>query len=191
LLGDNIRAVPEVQDASRGADMLVIVAPHQFLEGICGQLAGVVSDTAVAISLIKGMTITPEGPKLPSALIQKLVGIDCSVLMGANIAADIAKEEFSEATIGCRCAANGELFVKLFDTDYFHCTAVEDVEGAEICGTLKNIVACVTPSPPPRTTPLPCVNKSPTSDTIALTWRPRGGLPTCVSSRARTCNFES
>jgi glycerol-3-phosphate dehydrogenase len=67
--------------------------------------------------------------------------------MGANIAADVAKEEFSEATIGFRQPKNGELFTKLFNTDYFHCTAVKDVEGVEICGTLKNIVACVHETP--------------------------------------------
>ena len=37
---------------------------------------------------------------------------------------------------------NGEIFKKLFQTDYFYVDLVPDVAGAEMCGTLKNIVAC-------------------------------------------------
>ena len=32
------------------------------------------------------MRVQPEGPQLISDLVRKTVGIDCSVLMGANIA---------------------------------------------------------------------------------------------------------
>lgn len=47
-----------------------------------------VKKDAIAISLIKGMRVRPEGPQLISAMVQRLLRIDCSVLMGANIAKD-------------------------------------------------------------------------------------------------------
>ena len=47
----------------------------------------------------QGMRVRPDGPQLISELIRKELGLDCSVLMGANIAADIARGELSEATI--------------------------------------------------------------------------------------------
>ena len=34
------------------------------------------------------------------------------------------------------------MFKKMFETDYFYIDMVPDVAGAEMCGTLKNIVAC-------------------------------------------------
>ena len=37
---------------------------------------------------------------LISGIIRKTLGIECAVLMGANIAQDVAQEQFSEATIG-------------------------------------------------------------------------------------------
>lgn len=37
---------------------------------------------------------------------------------------------------------NGETFKRMFQTDYFYVDLVPDVAGAEMCGTLKNIVAC-------------------------------------------------
>ena len=41
-------------------------------------------------------------PLVPSSSMVRYLGIDCSVLMGANIAEGIAREEFSEAVIGER-----------------------------------------------------------------------------------------
>jgi glycerol-3-phosphate dehydrogenase (NAD+) len=67
--------------------------------------------------------------------------VDMSVLMGANVANEVAKGDFAEATIGCPDAAQGLKWCKLFNTDDFSVTAIEDVAGAELCGALKNVVA--------------------------------------------------
>ncbi|KAH9742636.1 glycerol-3-phosphate dehydrogenase (NAD(+)) 1 [Citrus sinensis] len=54
----------------------------------------------------------------------------------------IAVEKFSEATVGYRDNREiAEKWVQLFSTPYFMVTAVQDVEGVELCGTLKNVVA--------------------------------------------------
>merc|ERR1711865_414278 len=89
------------------------------------------------------MDVTEDGFKLISTLIRDELSLDCSVLMGANIANEIALERFSEATVGYATGHqdSGDLWRKLFHADYFHVTAVPDVVGCELCGTLKNIVA--------------------------------------------------
>lgn len=69
--------------------MLVFVTPHQFVEGICKRLVGKVEKDVEAISLIKGMEVTKEGPRMISSLISELLGINCCVLMGANIANEV------------------------------------------------------------------------------------------------------
>ena len=140
-LGDNVVAEPDLLTAVDGATMLVFVTPHQFIGGVCDTLRGKLPDGVRAVSLVKGMEIRPDGFDMISELVTKELGIDCSVLMGANIANEIGLERFSEATVGYADAANGEAFRRMFHTDYFHVRAVEDVAGAELCGTLKNIVA--------------------------------------------------
>ncbi len=49
------------------------------------------------------MAINEAGPVLLSGIIKESLGIDVSVLMGANIAKEVAKEHFSESTIGNHC----------------------------------------------------------------------------------------
>ncbi|PIN17803.1 Glycerol-3-phosphate dehydrogenase/dihydroxyacetone 3-phosphate reductase [Handroanthus impetiginosus] len=141
-LGKNVVANPDLENAVKDANMLVFVTPHQFMEGICKRLVGKIRKDAEAISLIKGMEVKKEGPCMISSLITEHLGINCCVLMGANIANEIAVEKFSEATVGYR--KNKEIadkWVQLFNTSYFMVSPVQDVEGVELCGTLKNVVA--------------------------------------------------
>ncbi|RVW68966.1 Glycerol-3-phosphate dehydrogenase [Vitis vinifera] len=141
-LGKNVVADPDLEHAVKDATMLVFVTPHQFMEGICKRLVGKIRGDAEAISLIKGMEVKMEGPCMISTLITDLLGINCCVLMGANIANEIAVEKFSEATVGHRENRDiAERWVRLFSTPYFMVSAVQDVEGVELCGTLKNVVA--------------------------------------------------
>ncbi len=85
-MGPNVRAVTSLEEAVKGADLLVICTPHQFIKGVCKQLLGKIKPGAAAISLTKGLRVTPEGPQLISQMVRRNLGIDCSVLMGANIA---------------------------------------------------------------------------------------------------------
>lgn len=141
-LGRNVVADPDLVNAVTGANMLVFVTPHQFMEGICKRLVGKINGDVEAISLIKGMEVKMEGPCMISTLITEQLGINCCVLMGANIANEIAVEKFSEATVGYRENKEmAEKWVQLFSTSYFIVTPVQDVEGVELCGTLKNVVA--------------------------------------------------
>ncbi|CAL5371740.1 unnamed protein product [Camellia sinensis] len=146
-LGTNVVADPDLEHALgeyavQDANMLVFVTPHQFMEGICRRLVGMIREDAQAISLIKGMEVKMEGPCMISSLVTEQLGINCCVLMGANIANEIAVEKFSEATVGYREIRDiAEKWVQLFSTPYFMVSAVQDVEGVELCGTLKNVVA--------------------------------------------------
>ncbi|GFR51762.1 hypothetical protein Agub_g14217 [Astrephomene gubernaculifera] len=140
-LGPNVLAVPSIEAAAEGADLLVFCAPHQFMHGICKQLMGKVKPGAAAISLTKGMRVRPEGPQLISQMVRRYLGIDCAVLMGANIATDIGREQLSEAVIGYDNLDHAERFKKLFQRPYFRVSLLPDPVGAEMCGTLKNIVA--------------------------------------------------
>ncbi|XP_078538551.1 glycerol-3-phosphate dehydrogenase 1-like protein isoform X1 [Lissotriton helveticus] len=140
-LPKNVVAVPDVVEAATGADILVFVLPHQFIGRVCGQLVGHVKSGAFGISLIKGVDEGPDGLKLISDIIREKLGIEVSVLMGANIASEVADEKFCETTVGCKNKQHGVIFKDLLQTPNFRITVVEDCDTVELCGALKNIVA--------------------------------------------------
>ena len=81
------------------------------------------------------------GLRLISKYISDALSIDISVLMGANIANEVAQDKFCESTLASTDDAQGELWRLLFHTSTFRISRVNDVHGVELCGALKNIVA--------------------------------------------------
>ncbi|XP_063113163.1 glycerol-3-phosphate dehydrogenase 1-like protein isoform X1 [Cavia porcellus] len=134
-------AVSNLSEAVQDADLLVFVIPHQFIHRICDEITGRVPKKALGITLIKGIDEGPEGLKLISDIIREKMGIDISVLMGANIASEVAADKFCETTIGSKVMENGLLFKELLQTPNFRITVVDDADTVELCGALKNIVA--------------------------------------------------
>jgi len=140
-LPENVVAVPDLVEAARDADLLVFVIPHQFIARTVKTLAGNIKPNAAAISLIKGINITDSGLGLISDEIRNGLGIDVSVLMGANIANEVARDQFCESTVG-GFGENAKVFKQLFQRPTFRVSICEDPKTVELCGALKNIVAC-------------------------------------------------
>ncbi|XP_039531108.1 glycerol-3-phosphate dehydrogenase 1a isoform X2 [Pimephales promelas] len=139
-LPENV-AVSDLLDAAKSADILIFVIPHQFIGRVCDTIKGNIKQDALGMSLIKGVDEGPDGLKLISEVIHEKLGIKMSVLMGANIANEVADEKFCETTIGCRDKSEGALLKELMQTDHFRVTVVQEADVVEICGALKNIVA--------------------------------------------------
>ncbi len=129
-LPNNIIADPEVESTTKDANVLIFVVPHQFLGGLCEQMVGSHAADCIAISLIKAIHFDENGIVLISDMIKRdLHGMDVSVLMGANLANEVACGAFCETTIGCADEANGIILKQIFDDPLFHVTVVKDVPG--------------------------------------------------------------
>lgn len=144
-LPENLIAVPDLIESARDADLFIFVIPHQFIGRTCQTLkdAGVVKPTARGVSLIKGIdTGGDRGMRLITEVINDfLPEMKVSALMGANIANEVAQDQYCETSIGCQLVEDGQIWKKLFDTPNFRCRIVNDPKTVEICGALKNIVA--------------------------------------------------
>ncbi|XP_065837726.1 glycerol-3-phosphate dehydrogenase [NAD(+)], cytoplasmic-like isoform X2 [Oscarella lobularis] len=139
---ENVVAIPDAAKAAEGANIFIFVLPHQFVEGVCKQIKGHVTKDALAISLIKGVDSKGTGLVLTSSVIEEALGIsECCVLMGANLANEVAAENFCEATIGYKNAEHGKILQTLFHTSYFRIAICSDCQTVELCGALKNVVA--------------------------------------------------
>merc|ERR1719331_1515112 len=138
---DNVVADPDLASACTDATLLVFVLPHQFLGKICPQMTTMAKGCR-CISLIKGIEFSETGPILISNMIKDAMsGMDVSVLMGANVANEVARDDFCESTVGFADEANGATWQRLLDCPTFRVGSINDVAGVELCGALKNVVA--------------------------------------------------
>merc|ERR1712003_618830 len=137
----NVKAVPDISEAVKGATMVCFCLPHQFLKPLMPKIKESVAPGAKVLSAIKGIDFDDKGIVLISDLLRSGLSADCSVLMGANVANEMASDAFCETTIGYKDATNGELFRLAFDAPSFKVGTVQDTVGVELCGALKNIVA--------------------------------------------------
>jgi len=137
----NVIADPDISSAVSGATMICFCLPHQFLKPMVPAIKAAASPGAKCLSAIKGIDFDDSGIVLISDIIRRELNADCSVLMGANVANDMASDAFCETTIGYVDDANGALFKLAYDDPALKVGIVKDTVGVELCGALKNIVA--------------------------------------------------
>lgn len=138
----NVKASSDLAEVTSSADLLIFVFPHQFVNEVCSELKGRIKEGVRAVSLIKGFDVGEGGGlELVSDLITTHLHIPCPVVMGANIANEVAKEMYSEATIGCEDVEYGKTLRSLFARPYYRLVVTPDAKTVELCGALKNIVA--------------------------------------------------
>ncbi|XP_064549247.1 uncharacterized protein Gpdh3 [Drosophila montana] len=141
-LPTNLIAVNDLLDAARNADILIFATPHNFLKSYCNILAGNVKRDAFAISLTKGLEHVRDGEiQLYSHAIAHLLEIPCYSMMNANSAMEMAQGKLCEITIGCNNDAHANQLNYLFQTENCLVVTIDDVDGVELCNTLKDLVA--------------------------------------------------
>lgn len=140
-LPSNLIAQKDLKFCIKNADLIVFCLPHQFLPKICDEIKTLIKPNAYIITGIKGMFVNPSGIELPSQFLEKKLNRPVGAISGANIAIDVAKCEFAEATVGAKTIKEREIWKDVFQRPYFSIRSVPDILGVESCGAMKNIVA--------------------------------------------------
>ncbi|EOD08592.1 hypothetical protein EMIHUDRAFT_217317 [Emiliania huxleyi CCMP1516] len=142
---DAVVAEADLSAALSLATLVIIAVPHEFLHGEIFRkiLVGGAANCRVC-SLVKGLDVVDGRPALVTERMRRdLLGLDVSVLMGANIAAEVAAGSFCEATLGVRTAEDGPVWQRVFNRPWFRVNVVMDATGVELCAALKPIAAIV------------------------------------------------
>jgi len=140
-LPTNVVAIRDLVEACEGCDFLVFVTPHQFLGKLLDQMVGHIPQSATGLSLVKGVSMQGDSISLVTDLVTERLHIPCGAMMGANIANDIAKEEFCESTIAFDDPSLGQRWFPLINNSYLRIKIIDDLCLQQLCGTVKNIIA--------------------------------------------------
>lgn len=140
-LPETIRATNDPREALEGAEVVVLAVPSQQLRANLGDWGDAIDDSAVMVSLMKGVEL---GTHLRmSEVVAELTGAGperIAVVTGPNLAKEIARREPAASVVACSDQAVAERLQKLCHTAAFRPYTNTDVIGCELGGTTKNVI---------------------------------------------------
>lgn len=138
-LDPGLKATGALADIA-GRDCILLVAPAQHMRRVAGELTGQVKAGTPLVLCSKG--IEQSSSKLMSAVLSETVpGATIAVLSGPSFAADVARGLPAALTIACRNEELGRLLAERLGYKHFRLYWTNDIVGAEIGGSLKNVFA--------------------------------------------------
>ena len=141
-LPDAIQASQEAAHVLEGADVVVLAVPAQTLRSNLHDWAPKVPDTAVLVSLMKGIERGTQ--QRMSEVIAELTGADAervAVVTGPNLAREIAERQPAASVVACTREETARWLQSLCHTPAFRPYTNVDVVGCELGGATKNVIA--------------------------------------------------
>ena len=138
-LAPGIRATTKLQDLA-AAELCLLVVPAQALRGLAAKLAGVLGPSVPVVLCAKGIE-ADSGLLMTEVAAEALPGHPQAVLSGPTFAAEVARGLPTAVTLA---SSDGALAARLAETlgsRSFRPYVSDDPLGAEIGGTVKNVLA--------------------------------------------------
>ncbi len=142
-LPKNITSTTDMQEACRGCSLIVLVVASNFYADTAKKIRPVIGDDCILVSATKGLN--PADYKRPSQMLQEYLPAEMQsrigILSGPNIAKEIAMQKPAATVISSTNPEMAQKAQKYFSTPYFRVYTNDDIIGAELGGTLKNVIA--------------------------------------------------
>ena len=125
-----------------GAQIVVLAIPSQTLRENLSNWKQFLDPDAVIVSLMKGIEIGTV--MRMSQVIADVAGVPDSrvaIISGPNLAREIAQRQPAATTVACSSEASALRLAEAATTNYFRPYYTTDVVGAEIGGSVKNVIA--------------------------------------------------
>jgi glycerol-3-phosphate dehydrogenase (NAD(P)+) len=143
VLDPRLRATASLEEAVRGASVVLSVSPSHVVRRVMQSAAEHMSDDVLVVSASKGIEVDTLltmdavlAEVLPSGIAER-----ASFLSGPSFALEVAQQHPTAVTMASRDPAAATAAQGLFQTEYFRVYTNSDVPGVEIGGSLKNVIA--------------------------------------------------
>lgn len=140
VLAEGLTATADPVAATRGADVVLTVAPSHVLRRVVQQAKPGISPSALIVTATKG--IEPESLQLMSAVLEEVLpGHPVTALSGPSFALEVYHRQPTAVVAAARTAATARAVQEVFATPRFRVYSHTDLIGVELAGALKNVIA--------------------------------------------------
>lgn len=142
LPGD-LRATSSIEEACRGADVVVMAVPSHGFRSVLADAQAFISPDAPVVSLAKGIEqgtlrrMTEVAAEVLGGHTTDQIG----VLTGPNLAREVIAGQPTASVVALRDQEHAEMLQRLFWAPAFRVYTNPDVVGCEVAGALKNVLA--------------------------------------------------
>lgn len=142
-LDPRLRATASLNDAVRGADVLISVTPAQHTRRVLLEVVSSMHEDALVVGASKGLETgsLKTMAEVHAEVLAHAAAARACFLSGPSFALEVAQEQPTAVTIASHDSAAAAEAQQLFQTSYFRCYTTNDVVGVELGGALKNVMA--------------------------------------------------
>jgi len=140
-LDQRLRASGDLEQAVRGADVVVSSPPSHVVRQVMGQVGAALGRGTLVVSVSKGLE--PERLTTLSCVLGEVLprGVPIAVLSGPSFAQEVYQQQPTAVVAAALDHDVAQRVQQVFSTSYFRVYSHTDVLGVELGGALKNVIA--------------------------------------------------
>lgn len=139
-LADKVRATTDVEEAVRGAALVIFALPSSCFRDMAGQVGEFITGDQVVLSATKGLE--PKSfLRMSEVIREETCARKVGAISGPNLAKEIIAGQPSATVVASRFKEAIRLSAKLLHGETFRIYGNLDVVGVELAGALKNVIA--------------------------------------------------
>ncbi|MFA5543016.1 MAG: NAD(P)H-dependent glycerol-3-phosphate dehydrogenase [Bacilli bacterium] len=144
ILNENVRGTTNLNEAVNWSDIILLAVPTKVIRSVLEEIASVIKTKKLFVNASKG--IEPKTYKRVSEIVYEVIDhkyIDGFVaLTGPSHAEEVILQMLTSVTAASEDISKSLIVQKIFSNKtYFRVYALNDLIGAELGGSLKNIIA--------------------------------------------------
>ena len=139
-LSETIKLTTSVEECTNDKDLLLIVIPAAFVDGLCNELKLYIKENQHICIATKG--IEQKTGLFIHDIIKKYINTDkIAVISGPSFAKDMITKKPIGLSLATKNIETKEVVKKSLRNNYLKLRHTDDMIGTEICGSIKNVIA--------------------------------------------------
>ncbi len=144
VLNENVRGTTDLAEAVNWSDIVLLAVPTKVIRGVLENIRSVIKSKKLFVNASKG--IEPGTYKRVSEIVSEVIGDDYVdgfvALTGPSHAEEVILQMLTSVTAASLDIEKSKIVQRIFSNQtYFRVYALHDLVGAELGGSLKNIIA--------------------------------------------------